>query len=116
YKVILRPDIAPHPEAILTTRIQLEKHTSSYSDYTIACKIHELFNQPNTINIGYNSLGFDDTFLRFSFYRNLFQPYTHQFLNDCMRADVLPILIRYYIYAPEAIIFPVREGKTSFKL
>ena len=42
-------------------------------EYEAFNQIHDIMNQSKTINIGYNSLNFDDKFLRFGFYRNLLE-------------------------------------------
>ena len=79
--------------------------------------IHQLFNTPGTISLGYNTLEFDDEFLRFSFYRNLLTPYTHQYANHCCRIDIYPMTLMYFLYKPEVITWPTTaEGITSLKL
>jgi len=71
---------------------------------------------PGTTSIGYNSIGFDDEFLRFSFHRNLLPPYTHQYANRCRRMDLLPITIIYWLYRRDALDWPELNGKASLKL
>ena len=79
-------------------------------------QIHALLNTPGTISLGYNTLGFDDEFLRFSFYRNLLTPYTHQFANQCGRMDLYPIAVMYYLYKNEVLQWPLVDDKPSLKL
>ena len=67
--------------------------------------------------MGYNSLGFDDEFLRFLFYRNLLDPYSHQFANGCSRMDMLPVTLIYFLFCAMALSWPVLEnGQTTMKL
>jgi exodeoxyribonuclease-1 len=73
-------------------------------------------NRPNTISLGYNTLGFDDEFLRFAFHRNLLPAYTHQFKNGCFRMDILPMTLMYYLYKNEVLQWPVIDGRPSLKL
>ena len=80
-KVKLRPDIIPSPLAILTNRIPMSDLAKGVCEYEATRQIHRLLNEPDTISLGYNTLGFDDEFLRFSFHRNLLPPYTHQYRN-----------------------------------
>ena len=87
-KVKLRPDIIPSPLAILTNRIPISDLANGLCEYEATGRIHRLLNEPETISLGYNTLGFDDEFLRFSFHRNLLPPYTHQFRNGCRRMDL----------------------------
>jgi exodeoxyribonuclease-1 len=73
-------------------------------------------NQPGTISIGYNTLGFDDEFLRFSFHRSLLAPYTHQFKKGCRRMDLFPMAVLYWLYKRDVITWPEINGKPSLKL
>jgi exodeoxyribonuclease I len=105
--VKLNPDIVPSPKAIITHRIPLHKLTTDGISELIAIqKIHELFNTPNTISIGYNNLNFDDELLRFSFYRNLLPPYTHQYNAGCGRMDLYPIVLMYYLFNHPVLQWP----------
>src|SRR3990167_9956535 len=69
--VQLSIDTLPLPGAILTHRISHKQSTQGITEYDAAQRIHYLVNQPNTISLGYNTLGFDDEFLRFTFFRHL---------------------------------------------
>ncbi|MBF0099322.1 MAG: exodeoxyribonuclease I [Desulfobacterales bacterium] len=115
-RVQLRSDIIPTPEAMITHRIPISELLSGSCEYEAICRIHELFNKPGTISIGFNNFGFDDEFLRFSFYRNLLNPYSHQYANECGRMDILPIIVIYKLFKPEVLIWPVINQKPSFKL
>lgn len=113
----VRPDVAPSPGALLTHRIPVEKTLADgLPEYEAIVAIHRLLNRPDTISIGYNSLDFDDKFLRFSFYRNLLTPYTHQWANGCGRMDLYPITIMYWLYRPESVQWPRINGEVRLKL
>ena len=112
----LRPDVIMSPHAIITHRIPLKEALSGRTEYDAIREIHTLLNEPGTISIGYNSLGFDDEFLRFSFHRNLLSPYTHQYSSGCRRMDLLPITTMYSLYNRGAILWPEKNGKPSLKL
>lgn len=112
----LRADVIPSPQAMIVNRIDLNAFSSAHRELVAITEIHRLFNRPGTISLGYNTLGFDDEFLRFSFYRNLLPPYTHQFKNDCRRMDIYPITLFYYLFKPEALTWPEKNGKPSLKL
>lgn len=116
YSVALRPDVIPSPGAIITHRIGVHQTQDGLNEYDATQKIHALLNEPGTISVGYNTLGFDDEFLRFSFYRNLLAPYTHQFANHCSRMDLYPILVVYYLYKPTVLEWPIVDDKVSLKL
>ena len=115
-EVKLRPDVVPSPRAILTNRISVADLDRGILEYEAMGQIHHLMNQPGTISLGYNTLGFDDEFLRFSFHRNLLPPYTHQFKNGCRRMDLFPMTVLYWLYKRDVISWPAIEGKPSLKL
>lgn len=114
--VKLNPDVIPTPKALLTHGISIKEAEAGISEYEAICEIHQLLNQPGTISLGYNTLGFDDEFLRFCFYRNLLTPYTHQYANGCSRMDIYPMTVMYYLYQHGALRWPEIDGKISLKL
>jgi len=121
----LRPDLIPSPLASITHRISLKNLDSGISEYQAMRQIHALLNTPGTISLGYNTLTFDDEFLRFGFYRNLLSPYTHQYANQCSRMDLYPMTVMFYLFhkAQENnsnnlinLQIPQKDGSASFKL
>jgi exodeoxyribonuclease-1 len=114
--VKLRPDVIPSPGAMITNRLSVADLASGRCEFEAIRQIHELMNQRETISLGYNSLGFDDEFLRFSFHRNLLPPYTHQFKNGCRRMDLLPIAVMFWLYKRKIITWPQIQSKPSLKL
>lgn len=114
--VRLRPDVIFSPEAMLINRISVADSMAGMSEYEATQRIHRLLNEPGTTSLGYNTLGFDDEFLRFSFHRNLLPPYTHQYDKGCNRMDLLPITTVYSLYKRGVIHWPMDQGKTTLKL
>lgn len=112
----LRKDIFPSPEAFITHGLTYNELESGVCEYDAALKIHKILNTPGTISLGYNSLGFDDEFLRFMFYRNLLDPYVHQYGNGCCRMDILPVATVFRVFHPEVLTWPEIDGKPSLKL
>lgn len=111
YFVRLNCDVIPSPKAFITHRISLSKLKNGIDEFTAIKKIHQLLNTPGTISIGYNTLGFDDEFLRFSFYRNLLSPYTHQYSNDCTRMDLYPMTVMYFLFKNDLLKWPENNLK-----
>ena len=96
----LRNDVLPHPKALLVNKLNIGDLKEGLVEYEAFSQIHQIMNQPNTINIGYNSLSFENTMLRFGFYRNLLDPYSHQYKNNTFRADAMNINLIYYLIIP----------------
>lgn len=115
-KIKLNPDTIPSPKAIITHHIGIDESLQGENELDAIRQIHEWMNTPGTISVGYNTLGFDDEFLRFSFYRNLLTPYTHQYANQCSRMDLYPIAVMYFLFHHEIITWPLRNGKSTLKL
>jgi len=114
-RVALRPDVVPAPEAVLT-HMTFGPDANDLCELEAISRIHSLVNRPGTISLGYNTLGFDDEFLRFSFYRNLLAPYTHQYVAGCSRMDIFATAIFYFYYKKESILWPEKEDKPTLKL
>ena len=112
----LNKDVIPTPMAMITHRIRLADIQKAPPEIDAIREIHRLINSPGTISLGYNTLGFDVEFLRFSFYRNLLPPYTHQFANQCRRMDLYPMTVMYYLFKRDALKWPELEGHLTLKL
>ncbi|MEO8401951.1 MAG: exonuclease domain-containing protein, partial [Gammaproteobacteria bacterium] len=115
-KVKLNPDVIPSPYALLTHKMGIKEIVSGAPEFEAIKQIHQWMNEPGTISLGYNTLGFDDEFLRFSFYRNLLKPYTHQYANQCFRMDIYPMTVMFYLFKNNALLWPEVGGRPSLKL
>lgn len=121
HSFLVRPtiDIIPTPDAVITHRLSIQAlMKEGMAENQAIQKIHEILNQPGTISLGYNTLSFDDEFLRFNFFRHLRTSYTHQFANGCRRMDLFPLLLFYYHFRFDSLTWPPRdeEGGISLKL
>ena len=112
----ISPDVIPSPYAVITHQIDMQDDAGRISEFHATQLIHEMINTPNTISLGYNTLGFDDEFLRFAFYRNLLTPYTHQYANGCQRYDVFPITVFYYLFEDSVLKWPKIDERPTLKL
>lgn len=115
-KIKLNPDLTPAPRALITHYIGVTQSQQGMSEIDAIKQIHRWMNTPGTLSLGYNTLEFDDEFLRFSFYRNLLPPYTHQFANQCGRMDIYPMAVMYFLFKKTALEWPEKNGKISLKL
>ncbi len=114
--ICLRKDIVPSPNAFLVHGLTYDELKRGINEYNAALKIHKILNTSGTISLGYNSLGFDDEFLRFMFYRNLLDPYSHQYANGCARMDILPMTVLFRVFHPKSLNWPQIDGKPTLKL
>lgn len=119
HEILVKPnaDCMISPQALITHRISLQKlMDEGINELDAISSIHNLLNTPGTMSVGYNTMGFDDEFLRFSFFRNLLPPYSHQYANYCSRFDIFPITIAYYLFNKDSLVWPELDEKVSLKL
>ncbi len=116
YHIKLNPDAILSPQALLTHGLTPKALENGEQELTAIRAIHQIMNTQGTISLGYNSLRFDDEFLRFSFYRNLLPPYSHQYANRCARMDIFPMAVMYRLFKPHVVKWPERNGRPSMKL
>lgn len=112
------PHIVPDPGAMLVTGVSPEQlEVSEYSYYEFSSFIRKkLLEWSPAIFCGYNSLNFDEPYMRSMFYQNLYDPYLSQ-TNGNKRIDILPIVWAAEHLFPKALKFSLNEkGKTSKKL
>lgn len=112
------PDFLPDPQSCLITGITPQQCLEwGVPEYKFAAAIEEVFSQPGTIGVGYNTIRFDDEVTRHLFWRNLIDPYAREWQNNCGRWDLLDVVRMTYALRPEGIEWPLRDdGKPSFKL
>jgi exodeoxyribonuclease-1 len=107
----LSPDVLPDPDAIMLTGITPQQVLSEgvteaeFLDY-----FYKEIVTPDTIFLGYNSIRFDDEFMRFLHYRNFYDSYEWQWADGCSRWDVLDLVRMTRALRPEGIVWPVADG------
>lgn len=111
-------DFLPEPEAALITGITPQHALSAgLREAEFMAVLHEQFSQPGTCALGYNSIRFDDEFIRFGLYRNFFDAYEREYAGGNSRWDLLDVMRMLYAMRPEGLQWPLREdGLPSFKL
>ena len=114
----LTGDCLPDPVSCLITGI-----TPQYSlehgvrECEFIARIHQELSRPNTCIVGYNNIRFDDEFIRYSLYRNFFDPYEHEWKNGNSRWDIMDIVRLTKALRPGGISWPLHaDGSPSFKL
>jgi exodeoxyribonuclease-1 len=111
-------DLLPSPEATLITGITPQRARSEgLPEPEFLARVHAALAEPGTCAVGYNSLRFDDEFIRYGLYRNFFDPYQREYARGNSRWDLLDLSRLLYALRPEGIEWPLREdGLPSFKL
>jgi exodeoxyribonuclease-1 len=116
--VKLTDDVVPDPDAVLVTGITPQQ---TIADGLTEAEFLQLFYeqvvQPDTIFAGFNSIRFDDEFMRFINYRNFYDAYEWQWKNGCSRWDVLDVVRMTRALRPEGIEWPFApDGKPANRL
>jgi exodeoxyribonuclease-1 len=89
----LTPDVVPEPDAIMITGITPQlTMVDGYTEAEFLKFFYEEVVQPDTIFMGYNSVRFDDEFMRFLHYRNFYDAYEWQWVDGCSRWDLLDVV------------------------
>jgi len=115
----IAPHIVPSPGALAVNRISADRLNDPQlpSWYQANCAIHAKLRawSPATF-IGYNSLSFDEGFLRQGFYQNLLPTYLTN-TGGNSRADVLTMAQAAMLAMPDTLVIPTdATGKTRLKL
>lgn len=111
-------DLLPSPTACVLTGITPQRaEREGLIEAEFAARLHEEFAHPGTCAAGYNTLRFDDEFVRCLFYRNFHDPYEREWRNGNSRWDLLDLVRLACALRPEGIEWPLREdGAPSFRL
>lgn len=111
-------DTVPEPDAIMITGITPQQTLADgISEVEFLQLFYKEVVQPGTIFIGFNSVRFDDEFMRFLHFRNFYDAYEWQWCNDCSRWDLLDVIRMTRALRPDGIEWPFTpEGKPTNRL
>lgn len=114
----LTDDILPEPDAILITGITPQ---STLADGITEAEFLRYFQEriavPDTIFVGFNNVRFDDEFMRYTLYRNFYDPYEWCWKNGCGRWDLLDVIRMTRALRPDGIKWPfASDGKPTNRL
>ncbi len=115
----LSDDYLPDPGACLVTGITpQEVQAKGLAESQFINTINSILSVPRTCAVGYNSLRFDDEFLRNALFRNFHDPYKREWENGNTRWDILDLVRATHDLRPEGINWPrnTETGNPSFKL
>lgn len=116
--VKMNDDTLPSPQAIMVTGITPQSTLMDGFTEAEFCKYvsEEIFTE-GTIATGYNSVRFDDEFMRATFWRNFYDPYEFEWRDGRSRWDLLDVVRMTRALRPEGINWPVTEdGRATNRL
>jgi exodeoxyribonuclease-1 len=109
--VKLSDDVLPEPDAIMITGITPQQ---TKADGITEAEFLKIFSDevatPGTIFTGFNSVRFDDEFMRYLHYRNFYDPYEWQWQDDRGRWDLLDVVRLTRALRPDGIQWPFEPG------
>ena len=116
--VKLSDDILPDPGAVMVTGITPQSTLADgYSEPEFCRLLMDQVFTADTITVGFNSVRFDDEFIRHTFWRNFYDPYEWAWSEGRSRWDMLDVVRMTRALRPDGIKWPVDEnGKAVNKL
>jgi len=114
----ISPDYLPDPEACIITGITPEiVNDIGMRESDFAARVYSLMAVPGTCTAGYNSIRFDDEFVRSLFYRNFYDPYRREYENGNSRWDIIDLARMCRDLRPEGVNWVTDDdGRPVFKL
>lgn len=115
----LQPHVVPHPAAMLTNRLPIERLIDR-GLMTHAAMVSELRARllawSPAIFAGFNSIRFDEHMLRNALFQTLFPPYLTSG-KGCGRADVYGLVQAACALSPGCLVVPLKpDGRRDFRL
>lgn len=115
----LSDDYLPDPLACMITGITpQEVAEKGLVESEFIAKINAIFSEPGTCAVGYNTIRFDDEFIRNALFRNFLDPYKREYDKGNSRWDILDLVRAAHDLRPKGIEWPKKadSGRPSFKL
>lgn len=115
--VALNDDTLPSPYALMVTGVTPQETVADgYTEAQFAKLFMEEIATPDTIILGYNSIRFDDEFMRALLWRNYYDPYEWSWKDGRSRWDLLDVVRMTRALRPDGIKWPTVDGKAVNKL
>jgi len=111
-------DVLPDPDAIMITGITPQSTmVEGLTEAEFLRYFTDEIATPGTIFLGYNTVRFDDEFMRCLHYRNFYDAYEWQWQDQKSRWDLLDVVRMTRALRPEGIEWPFNaEGKPTNRL
>jgi exodeoxyribonuclease I len=116
--VQLPDDVLPNPDSALVTGITPAlTRAEGVTEWQALRQINTLLATPETCAVGYNSLRFDDEFIRHGLYRMLMDPYAREWQGGNSRWDIIDLVRATGALRRDGIEWPVdEEGLPVYRL
>lgn len=115
----LQPHVLPHPSALRTNGIPIERLTdpSLPSHYAMIGEIQRiLISWSPAVFVGFNSIRFDEEILRNALFQCLYPAYLTSSHRNC-RADALSLAMAADAVSPAQLVVPINDaGRKTFRL
>ena len=104
-------DILPDPGAVMVTGITPQQTLADGLSEPEFCRMlmNDVFT-PDTVTVGYNSVRFDDEFIRHTLWRNFYDPYEWSWSDGRSRWDMLDVVRMTRALRPAGIAWPVNDA------
>jgi exodeoxyribonuclease-1 len=112
YNVLIKltEDVVPEPDAIFITGITPQQTLlDGITEAEFLKLFHDEISVPETIFAGYNTVRFDDEFMRYLNYRNFYDAYEWGYAGGRSRWDLLDVVRMTRALRPEDIKWPVDD-------
>lgn len=110
-------DKLPQPDAVFITGITPQM---TLADGLTEVEFLKYFTEevavPGTVFVGYNTVRFDDEFMRFLHFRNYYDAYSWEWRDGRGRWDLLDVVRMTRALRPDGIKWPMYQGKASNRL
>jgi exodeoxyribonuclease-1 len=105
--VKLTDEILPDPDAVVLTGITPQKTLEEgYTEAEFIKLFYDQVLQPDTVILGFNTIRFDDEFMRATLWRNFYDPYEWQWQDGRSRWDLIDVVRMVRALRPEGINWP----------
>ncbi len=106
----LTADVLPEPEAVLLTGITPQQTLlDGITEFEFLKYFEKEIATPGTIFVGYNTVRFDDEFMRSLHFRNFYDPYEWHWKDNRSRWDLLDLVRMTRALRPDGIEWPFSE-------
>lgn len=111
-------DVLPEPDAVLITGITPQQTVAEgITEAEFLRLFYDEIAAPDTIFVGYNTVRFDDEFMRYMMWRNFYDPYEWQWKDGRSRWDLLDVVRMTRALRPDGIQWPfTSDGKPTNRL